>query len=60
MLEVNITKLLDDIVVVGAFHYIKQAHYIFRVNRLHDFDFGNKGCFQIGVGVDWDMGILTT
>ena len=51
-LEVPITQFLNYIVIIGGFQNINEANNILRPEGLHDFDFGNEGTFEVGVGVN--------
>lgn len=38
VLEIGFAELLDDVIVVGTFHYIVKANNVWGVHSFHDFD----------------------
>jgi len=45
--EVGVAELLDDVVIVGAFHHLVDRHDVFGLDLLEDLYFLQEGVFEV-------------
>lgn len=52
LLEIRVTELLYDVVVVRTLHHVINPHDVFAFEQLQDLYFGEEGSFEVVVVLD--------